>query len=1292
MVALVLSATRLLLPMADDYHDELADWIGGLLEHPVRIQGLGMSWHGLGPSIELDGVTVLDGAGAQILLRCDSARIDIDVISSLRHWQVELGQLTVRGAQVSVLRQEDGTLAVMGFDNLDDMSPDPAAQQAFKQWLARQRRLVMEDSTLHWRDLTRHGEVFAFRGVQVHLRNRGAAHHLEMTADLPEQLGKQFSLLAEVRGDLFRPAAWDGRLYVRGMGLRAAAWGDIYAWPRVAVRDGILDFTLWSEWRNGLQQVSGDVNAFTPVIEIARAEPAPGHPLTEVIPVETAGAAAPDQAAAPNRSVALVRAQAQFNWRQVPGGWLLDVDRFSLQNGAAPAWPPSQARVSYRNGEGQARPQVEAAFSHVNLADALGLAWQAGAVPEAQRERVAQLAPRGELHDGYLRYQWGGDAPPAWLLRTGFRHLTLAAGESLPGVSGLGGNLVSDGARGVVNLASGAGELDAGRWFRAPLPLSAVEGQVAWRRVGESWQVLSHGLRLRNDDIGGEAAFRIVGTGVAAPYVDLHIVFADGKGEHTGRYLPARVLSPRTVAWLDEAIVAARVPRGTMRLEGWLSEFPYDRGGGVFEVRFDVADGVLNYAPGWPRLEGITTEVLFHGRRLEINAGAATSLSSSVTRVKASIADLAARVPLLTLDGEAHGPTADALRHVLESPLRETAGQYLDGMSAQGSSRLKLAVRLPLAEHRPARVNGSLMFDDSGLSLRDSGVELTGIRGELEFTEAGLRAREILARIIGQPVVIKVRNETAGAAHVTLFEARGYADAAAVAKKFLPGLAPRLSGTAPWRGELRVAPPEHGGLRLQVDSSLLGVELRLPDPFRKAADDERPLSLSLPLPLTGGRTIRIDYGDRANARLVLAARAEGELAIRRGELRFGAEAAKLPDEGLRVRGALDRFAPAEWAALWPAEPPEKNRTPGAGDVAVELDVRIGALELLGQRFPDTDLRATRRAGVWEMALDGPRAAGKVHIPAGLDEPVVAEMRRVYFAGASDQGGGAAKAESNPDPRQLPPLRMRVDHFRYGGLDLGAVSLRTSRNERGMVVEEFSGRAAGQRTDISGRWEVLNDEPRSTFSVAFDSDDVGETLRAAGYADIIKAGKMHTGMELSWPGAPADFAMARAQGKLALKIEDGRLLEVSPGAGRILGLLSFQALPRRLSLDFSDLFQKGFAFDRIEGNFVIENGEAVTDNLFMDGPSAHILARGRVGLAAEDYDQRVTVIPNMSGGLPLAAALAGGVVPGAAMLLVERLFKPQIDNVGRVEYQVTGPWSAPVVERIDAATETRRENK
>jgi uncharacterized protein YhdP len=182
------------------------------------------------------------------------------------------------------------------------------------------------------------------------------------------------------------------------------------------------------------------------------------------------------------------------------------------------------------------------------------------------------------------------------------------------------------------------------------------------------------------------------------------------------------------------------------------------------------------------------------------------------------------------------------------------------------------------------------------------------------------------------------------------------------------------------------------------------------------------------------------------------------------------------------------------------------------------------------------------------------------------------------------------------------------------------------------------------------------------------------------------------LQLNWPGSPADFVLAKTKGSISFEIKDGRLLEVEPGAGRILGLLSFQALPRRLTLDFSDLFQKGFSFDSLAGSFTIEKGNAHTDNLTMDGPAARIAARGRVGLAAEDYDQRVTVIPSVSAGLPVAGALAGGVGAGAVMFLVEKLIKPGIDKITKVDYRVTGPWTNPTVTRITAGEDNQSKEK
>jgi uncharacterized protein YhdP len=146
------------------------------------------------------------------------------------------------------------------------------------------------------------------------------------------------------------------------------------------------------------------------------------------------------------------------------------------------------------------------------------------------------------------------------------------------------------------------------------------------------------------------------------------------------------------------------------------------------------------------------------------------------------------------------------------------------------------------------------------------------------------------------------------------------------------------------------------------------------------------------------------------------------------------------------------------------------------------------------------------------------------------------------------------------------------------------------------------------------------------------------------------------------------------------LEGGLLLEVDPGAGRLFGLFSVQALPRRLTLDFSDLFGKGLAFDYMRGQFNFKDGNAVTDNFVLDGPSAQVELQGRVGLVARDYDQQLKVIPHFTSSLPLAGAVVGGVVVGAAVLLVEKLLKSNIDRATGINYRVTGSWDNPVMAR------------
>ena len=454
--------------------------------------------------------------------------------------------------------------------------------------------------------------------------------------------------------------------------------------------------------------------------------------------------------------------------------------------------------------------------------------------------------------------------------------------------------------------------------------------------------------------------------------------------------------------------------------------------------------------------------------------------------------------------------------------------------------------------------------------------------------------------------------------------------------------------------------------------------MNLPAPVGKTAEETRKLLVQVPLPLKTEKPMHIRYGESADAQLA-AIGDKGGVRVERGEVRLGAGVAVLPSrDGVRVVGSLPEFDESLWVPILAKESADSPLT--SSPAVNHVDMTFGTLKLADHQLDKARLQADRGENAWDINIDSEQAVGSIHLPDARDAPLVMDMERLYLPRFKK----GADAESGGDPRKTRPLTISAKSFHYGNLDLGELYLNATLNPTGLSFDDIHTHSAQRDLKINGQWIMEDNRPQTSFKVSYDGDDAGNTLTTMGFAGMIKGGKTHTDAQLTWPGSPADFVLAKAMGTIGFEIKDGRLLDVEPGAGRILGLLSFQALPRRLVLDFSDLFQKGFSFDSLAGSFTIEKGNAFTDNLTMDGPAARIVARGRVGLAAEDYDQRVTVIPSISAGLPVAGALAGGVGAGAALYLVEKIIKPGIDKITKVDYQVTGPWTNPEVTRITAA--------
>ena len=196
------------------------------------------------------------------------------------------------------------------------------------------------------------------------------------------------------------------------------------------------------------------------------------------------------------------------------------------------------------------------------------------------------------------------------------------------------------------------------------------------------------------------------------------------------------------------------------------------------------------------------------------------------------------------------------------------------------------------------------------------------------------------------------------------------------------------------------------------------------------------------------------------------------------------------------------------------------------------------------------------------------------------------------------------------------------------------------------------------------------------------------LKTLGYDQLMRGGKSRITGYLSWPGGPLDYSKEVIEGKLSINVEKGAYLEGKPGtAGRILGLLNMNALARRISFDFSDVSDKGYEFEKIQGDFRITRGNAYTDNLIAQSPSAKILVTGRVGLAAEDYDQKVLVVPEISATLPIAGAAVAGPAGAAVAWVGQKLLGSQINKVTAMSYTVTGSWSDPVIKKSELSDNT-----
>ncbi len=155
------------------------------------------------------------------------------------------------------------------------------------------------------------------------------------------------------------------------------------------------------------------------------------------------------------------------------------------------------------------------------------------------------------------------------------------------------------------------------------------------------------------------------------------------------------------------------------------------------------------------------------------------------------------------------------------------------------------------------------------------------------------------------------------------------------------------------------------------------------------------------------------------------------------------------------------------------------------------------------------------------------------------------------------------------------------------------------------------------------------------------------------------------------------------GQIEMNVGGGQFLKQDPGAAKLLGVLSLQALPRLLKLDFHDVFSEGLAFDGISANAMITRGVVKTDNLKMHGVAATVLMEGTADIANESTDLRVVVIPEFNLGTgPLVYGLAVNPIIGLGSYLAQLFLRAPVMKALTYQMRITGPWKSPTITKLE----------
>ena len=1305
-----------IVPRIEDFRPKLEKMATQAIGVPVQMGKLTAVSTGWMPTFEIHDLALLDAEGRRALT-LPKIIFAISVRSVLN---LGVEQLVIDSPTLDIRRTASGEWRIAGLALKKDNSPDSAAAD----WVFSQKEILVQNGSVIWTDefnpLEREKPALNLSQVSWVLRNTARHHLWRLDATPPNGWGAPFTLMGDLRRGLLsthagRAKDWSGQLHAEFSDVDLSQLGPYLPW-KINATQGQGALRVWVDLKLGdIQQATADL-----ALENAKA-----------------------QLSSELEALSFKHIAGRVSVKAKPHGFDFSTEGLRFDTADGLHWPGGNVSLSYLEADQGNSAQGRFQGDTLDMLALRNIALQLPLPPSArqtlQAHKLSGLV--NTLNVEWTEKNSGTEKTFQVNAANGrFDNFYFEAGKSgteseiWPGIENANISFDMTAAGGNVKASIDKGALQINQLFEdARIPLDKLQATVKWQYEKNQLLVPDWQLSLKNADVSADLKGSWKPSPLTNPQpspkdvnwgvLDLqgNIQRADATRVH--RYLPLSI--PQNVRhYVRDSVLKGTLQGVSVKVKGDLKRLPFAKPkDGEFRFAGKVKDIQYAYALAnsaesvWPHMSEVNGDIVFDRLNFKVNGASGKWGNTPFTQIKAEIPSLIAPV-LVNVQGESRASANVLLNDLRSSPVNQMLGGALAKASSTGtvSSRLKLS--LPLSSLDKSSVQGTLALSGNDVRIQSDFPTIEKAQGNIQFSEAGFNLLGVSAQFLGGPIKLEGGSRKLAPRSTEanpFFRIQGQVTASGLrqAKDFstIGLLAQHASGASTYTASLGF---KGGQSELSIQSQLQGVSLNLPAPFGKRADESTAFkyesviqNLSNVPPYKALRDqLQISWGSGLSASY-LRDLTGAEARVINGRVQVGQPmAASSPntlDSGVTAIVNLPSFSIDEWLQV--ISPPKSSpASPSPSNAALSsatssylpsrMTLKANEVTLQGRQLHNVLVNGSREGALWRSNLDAREFSGYLEYRQSNSQSagrIYARLARLSLPPSADQ---TVESFLEDSPVSIPALDIVVDELELRGKKLGRVEIEAVNTESAQAKQAPGREWRLNKLNITtpeasfkanGKWVTAREgaqQANTEMNFRLDISNAGELLNRLGTKDALRGGAGKLEGDVQWQGSPMTFHYPSMSGRFNLNIGRGQFLQADPGVAKLLGVLSLQALPRRLLLDFRDVFSAGFAFDSVRGDVLIQQGIASTRNLQMKGVNAVVQMDGSSDISRETQNLRVLVLPEVDAGTAaLLAGIALNPAIGLSTFLAQLILKQPLSRVNTQEFLIDGTWTDPKVTKV-----------